>query len=264
MTMQSSTLRPGLLVSLATRINGGVSYSKRTIESAHLTSEGAERARWETERTIADAEEFDRAKVARSKARNMVTGVCAASAFGLLCPESRVSDLEEAVSAARRIADEFNAGARLSRVSVYVITGRIAPDDVEAVRAINSEVRELLAAMADGVRSLDPKAIRDAADRARNLGAMLSPEAAARVSRAIEVARSAARKIVKAGEQAAGVIDAAVVRAITDQRVAFLDFDDAEEVAPAEPAVDGRALDLAPVAEMMAAPAVPQFAFEME
>jgi hypothetical protein len=250
MAITSNTLRPGLLVSLKTTVHGNVSYQRRVIEADHVVNGGAKRASWETERTISDPEEHEAAATARSKASSLVRAICARSAFGLLCPESSEPELEKAIAAAREVAEEFNNKARLSRVTVYVITGRIAPDDVEAVRAINSEVRDLLAEMSEGIRNLDVKAVRDAAGRAKNLGSMLSPDAEARIQIAIEAARSAARKIVKAGEQAAQEIDRVAIKRITEARTAFLDLEDAREVAT--PQETSRALDLMPAASVSA------------
>lgn len=244
MTIRTSTLRPGLLVSLKTHINGNVTYTKRTIEAAHVTKGGLEKAKWETERTVSDPKELEAAKTARSKAAQLIRSVCAHSAFGLLCPDTAEDDLEQAIADARAVADEFNARAKLSRVSVYVITGRIAPDDVEAVRAINSEVRDLLDDMKQGVKNLDIKSIREAANKARNLGSMLSPDAEARIKIAIEAARKAARQIAKAGETAAVEVDRFAMRKITEQRTAFLDLDSSGEIAT--PKAEGRSLDLSP------------------
>jgi hypothetical protein len=245
--MKTSTLRPGLLVSLKSSVRGNVRYHKRTLESRRVTKSGQEKERWETERTIDDKAEHEAAQQARTAARLCITGVCAWSAFGLLCPEDRSDELESAIAEARQIADVFNATAKLTRLHVYVITGRIAPDDVEAVRAINSEVRDLLEDMSRGVANLDVKAVREAANKARSIGMMLSPDASARIQIAIDTARSAARKIVKAGEQAARQIDKRAVRLIVEQRTAFLDFDQEQEVAT--PTVPGRVLDLLPMME---------------
>ncbi len=55
------------------------------------------------------------------------------------------------------LADEFNATARLTRLYVNVIAGRIAPDDVEAVKAINSEVRDLLVGRFHGSNHMSNK-----------------------------------------------------------------------------------------------------------
>ena len=242
--MKTSTLRPGLLVSLKTSVRGNVSYSKQVIEAEHRLETGEEKARWEMVRTIVDPDEHEKAKKARSKAASLVRSVCALSAFGLLCPEADAGKLEKALEAARKVVDDFNDDAKLSRVGVYVISGRIAADDVEAVKAINSEIKELLETMAQGVATLDVKAIRDAASRAKEIGQMLSPDAQARVTIAVETAREAAKKIVKAGETAAREVDESAVRKITEQRTAFLDLDDAKEIAA--PAVSGLALDLAP------------------
>ncbi len=258
--INTSTLRPGLLVGLSTSISGNVRYRTQTLEEEHLTEDGAEAARWETERTITDPAEYEAAKKARSKARNSIVRVCAASAFGLLCPEDKVADLEAGLAEARATAERFNATATVTRLSVNVLTGRIASDDVEAVKAINSEVRDLLSQMERGIQKVDVQAIREAADKAKALGSMLSPDAAERVQAAIDVARAQARQLVKAGEQAATAIDEAAIRKITESRVAFLDFDEGLEVKA--PEAVGLGLDLMPEEEAQA-PAVPA-AHELE
>lgn len=259
--MQTSTLRPGLLVSLKTSIRGNVSYDHRDIEREHLTDDGGLVAKWETERTVADPAEYELAVKVRSKVRSVIRSTCAHSAFGLLCPQKSADELDKAITEARRIADDFNASASMTRVHVYVIGGRIAADDVEAVRAINSEVRDLLATMTEGIRSLDVSAVRDAADRARDIGRMLSPDAQTRIQGAIEAARGAARKIVKAGEQAAEEIDQRTIQRIAEARTAFLDLEPAAEIAA--PAAEARALDFEPMSEIKSAPA-PQTTLETE
>jgi hypothetical protein len=88
------------------------------------------------------------------------------------------------------------------------------------------------------------KTIRDAASKARELGMMLNPSAQARVQIAIDTARSAAKRIVAAGEAASIAVDQYSIRQITEQRTAFLDLSD--EVAVARPASDARAIDFAP------------------
>lgn len=244
MSINTSTLRPGLLVSLKTSVVGNVSYNKRDLEQNHSTEDGALKAKWETERTISDPVEHEAAQKARGRAQSLIRSVCAVSAFGLLCPESDTDVLDKAIADARKVADEFNAGAKLTRLHLYIIAGRIAPDDVEAVKAINSEVTDLLDAMTRGLQNLDVKAVRDAASRAKNVGSMLSPDAAARIQIAIDTARASAKKIVQAGEQAAAEIDLSAIRRITEQRTAFLDLDQQGDVAA--PAAEGRALDMTP------------------
>lgn len=242
--LMTSTLRPGLLVGLKTSISGNVRYQTTELEAAHFTGEGFQKSRWETEKQVTDPVEHEAAKAARSAARNKVAAICANSAFGLLCPQSRESELERAIAEAQEIAAAFNATARYTRVSVYAITGRIADDDVEAVRAINSEVRSLLDRMEDGVRNLDAAEIRKAAFAARSIGAMLSSSAVQRVAVAITAARDAAKAIVKAGETAAITVDQAALKKIAESRMAFLDLDEAQEVAA--PVAAGRALDFEP------------------
>ena len=188
----------------------------------------------------------------------MIRRVCAVTTFGLLCPEDKRPELDSAIGKAQALAAEFNAGATLTRVSVFVIAGRIAPDDVEAVRAINSEVRSLMTAMEQGLRNLDVKIVREAANRAKSIGRMLAPEAADRIKSAVDSAREAARKIVKAGEEAAVVIDAAAIRKITESRMMFLDLDELDVAALAAPNALGRAIDLEPELPLATTPKLVQ------
>lgn len=244
-------LRPGILVSLKTSITGNRSYSTQEIEGQHITNEGEERSRWETTRIVTDPEEYTSAAQARGKARSMVSAVCSQSAFGLLCPESREAELRQAVRDARKVANEFNDKATLSRVSVNVVFGRVAQDDVEAVRAISGEMQDLMQAMENGIQSSDVNAVRNAAYKLKSVSQMLSEGAREQAEQAIAVARAAASKIVKAGEEAAIEIDTVAVQKIATARMTFLDIDDAmitgEVAAPAVDAARAIEFDVTPV-----------------
>jgi len=237
----SNTLRPGLLVALNTSVKGNVFYVKNTLEAEHET-EGGLKAKWETERTITDAAEFERASQVRSKARALVTSVCTKTAFGLLCPETGAPDLDRAADEARKLCEDFNREAKLTRVHCFVLTGRVASDDVKAVQAISGEVRDLIADMKEGLEALDVEKIRKSANELKQIGNMLSPEAQVRIELAVKAVREQARKIVKAGETAAITIDQRAIATLNEARTAFLDLDPAREVA--EPILVGRELDL--------------------
>ena len=243
MVLSSTTLRPGLLVSLKTKVTGNVKYDKQVIEAEHVTRDGAQKARWETERTVFDPVEHERAVKAQGKARSIVTSICAKSDFGLLCPKDRAGQLEQAIAEARKVANEFNGTANLSRLSVFIVTGEVADNDVEAVRAINSEVSDLLKTMESGVKNLDAEVIRAAATKAKGLGSMLTNDAKERIQVAIDVARKAARQIVKAGTEAAQEIDTATIRKIAAQRTMFLDLDETD-MAVAKPQAEARAIEM--------------------
>lgn len=241
-----STLRPGLLVSLAIRIAGNVTYKTKDLEHRHREDDGTERARWETERIVQNAAELRRAEKVRSAARQLVSKTCARSSFGLLCPTAWEKDLHSNIAEARRLAAEFNARARCTEVGVYAIVGRVAQDDVEAARAINMEVRGLMKEMTEGLKNLDAKRVREAAGRARSVGMMLSDEAGARVKVAIEAARASARKIVKAGDAVSAEIDKEAIKKISQVRTAFLDFSEEGSILPTAPKASGRAVDFVP------------------
>jgi len=241
-----ATLRPGLLIRARTTVKGNVKYKTLELEQDHITEEGEGRARWETERTTKDPEEQKRASKVRSAARSKIQAACVkAGDFGLMCPVEREVQLREAVRAARKLAEDFNETATWTYVGVTVMIGRVSNDDVEAVRAINEQVRDLVSAMSDGVKALDPTAIRKAANEARTLGKMLEPNASDRVKKAIEVARATARSIVKAGEGAAVEVDNVAIERLEEARVSFLDIEVAAPVETAEG--EGRGVDLGEV-----------------
>lgn len=241
--MSTTVIRPGLLVALSSALAGGVTYARVDLDAGQ--TEGTEHvARWETTRVIKDPAEHERASQARSKATAEIRKVCSSTAFGLLCPEADEPLLDAAIARARAIVAEHNATAEHTTIEVRAFKGRIVASDMEAARAIGSEVASLIAGMNDAIDRLDPKAIRDAATKAREMSAMLSPELSAKVSEAIETARKAARVIVKRVEkdgEAAAVVLADIQRGgIEKARIAFLDLDGDAPAAdgPALPAVN--------------------------
>lgn len=246
MPVRIPTLRPSLLVSLSSRIKGNCTYRTNDIERDHIDYDGSRKAKWETERTVSDPAEYEEAVKVRCEARNIVTRVCATSAHGLLCLLDNRQALLDAIDQARDLAASFNSRATMTRVEVTAIVGEIAQSDVQAIRAINSEITDLLEAMETGVRKLDPAAIRDAAKRAKALTAVCTPGASEKLQDAIDKARLAARKLVKSGEVAAEEVNAEAIRQITASRLAFLDIDEAPLQVEVSTVAPSRALDLPP------------------
>ncbi len=246
MPLTTSTLRPGLLVALKTSISGNVKYFKKTIESDRTLDTGERMAKWETERLIELPEEHAEAVELRSKARKLISGICAQTEFGLLCPESQADRLDIAMTRARSLVEEFNGRAKRTRVNFFMLCGKINPDDVEAVRAINSEISELLVTMARGLEKLDVAEVRKAAERVAKIAIVLAPDAQARVQDAVDAARATARKIVKAGETVAQEIDTQTIALLARTQAAFLDLDIGGDVAA--PEAEARAIDLEPEA----------------
>ncbi len=244
------TIKPGLLIALRSTVTGGVSYSRRDLlvdDASMPAQEGAAASKWETTRVIQDPEEFTRAGKARSAAVALVRGVCVATSFGLLCPSDREEALGQAFEKARAIQVEFNASANYTRFDLHMMRGCIAASDEQAVRTINAELAGLVGELTNGIDKLDPKAIRDAADRARQLAAMLSPEREKVVSEAVAAARAAAREIVKRvekkGEDASIVLRDIRRGALEVARITFLDMEDSAPTGEALPAVNVQRFD---------------------
>jgi len=221
MQVITSTIKPGMLVSLKTTISGlNVSYHRRVIEAEHVTADGKLQASWETDKLVLDAAEHDLAKKARADARNAISAACVHSDFGLLCPMENEEKLNAAIAKATDIIAAFNKQAKFSKISVYALTGKIEVNDVQAVAGINSEIRDLLMDMESGVTNGDVRLIREAANKARGFMPMLVAEPAAFLESAIEMVRDVARAIVKDGS-APEVLRAESVMAINDAMGTF-------------------------------------------
>jgi soluble cytochrome b562 len=259
------------LVSLKTTLRGGVAYERVDLVTGDKLPDGAEVSEWKTKRTIEDKEEHDAATKCRTQARSLITKVCSNTSFGLLCPNDQEGALDAAVKAARQLMDNFNDTSKHARVGLWVIKGRVASDDAEAARAITQEIAELTVKMSAGIQAFDPKAIREAADRARELSSMLSDEKQAKVSAAIEQARKAARTIVKRiekeGEDRNTVMLDIQRGQIESARVAFLDMSGEMIEVEALPAVNAQRfadLDVSDAEPATIAPAAPTRQMEVE
>jgi hypothetical protein len=201
-----------------------VSYTRRDIEAG---SEGeTATSTWETTRTIEDQAEHALAGTVRMAARNRIGKVCCHTAFGLLCPEDRIEDLEVAIREARTMVDGFNATARHATLSIYVLPGRIARDDQAATEAILGEATDLLQAMEQGIAKADVTAIRAAASKAKAIEGMLSQGVASTLDEGIRAARKVARQVVrrveKQGEDLAKVIADLDSGAVSRSRMALV------------------------------------------
>lgn len=242
MSSEIRAIRPGVLVSLKTRIRGNVKYQKRDIEYAHTDEYGYQRSAWETHKIVFDPAEQTRASQVCSRSRYLVARLCASTDHGLLCPDDRVEQLNDAIAEARALAAEFNASSVYTSVEVNVVRGRVVADDMETARAIFAEQERFLQEIAEGLQRLDVKEVRAICKRALSAGQILSPNANATVKAAVAAARGACNRIVEAGEQVAVEIDQATLDTISMARNSFLDFD-FEEVEVEQPTLGGRAVD---------------------
>jgi hypothetical protein len=260
MSIRVSTLKPGLLVHINTSIKGNVSYFKTEGETL-IRDDGSEYTDWETERTIKDPKEQKLATEIRSKARWIVSAVCVPTEHGLLCPQDNRAALDEAFDKATALCVEFNRTSKTTRLKFNALAGFIADDDVKAMKAINSEVRDLINEMKTGIENCDVERVRDAAQRTKKIANMMPAQLQERIDTLVKDVRAQAKRLVEAGEQAATAIDAATLNKLASARTAFLDIEDAAPVGEAADTT-GRALDLGPACETAPAPA--QAARELE
>lgn len=225
MTEKVRCLRPGVLVVMSTSIKGNKSYIVDQVEDEHTDAEGQLRAKWETTKLIADPVEHKLAVQTRGKVRSLITGVCVKSDFGYICPDERKDELQKRIDEAEKLTDAFNENSELSQLKFYVLRGQVAQDDVQAARALSSELQELVEKMQDGFAKMDADGVRDAANKMVSIGQMLSPDAKRQVDGTVKAVRAMCRQIKKAGDEIAIEIDDVVLDKLAAARTSFLNVD---------------------------------------
>jgi len=237
--MKMQTLRPGYWVILNTTIaSKNVKYNRVELEAEHITDEGTQRAKWEQTRVVLDPAEQKAGIQARGLARSAIIKPCSWNEFGYMVSEENLPKLREAEIEAKRIAEEFNRTAALTRVNVYVIAAKVASNDVEAMEKINGELREYFDDIQSAVKALDYEAIRENVTRLAKMEGMLSDDVRESTNAAIKAGRKIANDIAKAvrekAEVAAIKIDSELTTKIETARAMFLDLDAVAEVATPE------------------------------
>lgn len=228
--LEIARIKPGLLVSVKTRQHGGVSYTKRDIEAPRVTESGAQVSRWETDKFVYDPDETERAQQVANRARYLVTRNCVKTEMQqLLCPNDRRDELRAAIAEARELVAEFNASASFTEIQIDVWVGEIVDNGVDAAQQIFASQQAFMAEMIDGLKEMDPKKVRAAINKSRDLGQMMSGQANQMVIEATRVAEAARQRIIAAGEKAIVALDLEAIAKIGSVRNSFLDFNYAVE-----------------------------------
>jgi hypothetical protein len=292
-TPRTIKVRPGLLVTLSTRLEGGVEYRREDLEQE---MQGAsERTEWKTEKVVADKAEHEAATRVRGRVRSLVRSACCWSPFGLICPtdtqqscsgcerplaecgcdvpqptDSLALDLR--IREAHALCEEFNAGAQHTRVRFATMRGRIAENTREAVQAVREEIQILLGELQQAIGAGEVQGIRDVAQKATQMGRLLEEGTEARtvLDRAVKESRRVATELVKRVEEgataAAEILATANVSLIAMARHTFGD-DELGDIAEGGPSLPSTALarfgDLGEdYVEPPPAPVIPEFTEE--
>jgi hypothetical protein len=250
-------IRPGYLISLKTSIQGGPRYTHNPLESSAASSDGPEIEKFITTKTTEDPEEYKRAVKLRGKARGLVESVLIPSDFGLLCLKAKKERYDEALKEAKEYIEFFNNTSRTCHIAIRSIAGEIVESDTEANQSIVGELRDLLTTVQNGVTEMDVKKIRAAADKLKDVGAMLDEDNQRKVVGAVKEAREVANQIAKMARKKATDIGDYVqtikLKAVDEARFTFLDMDGPAEVSgDALPMAPGRVLDIEPEAKVEA------------
>lgn len=242
----SVKIRPGILVTLSTSIEGGIQYERIDLK-AERADDGALIEEWETQKTTEDPEEYEEAVKVRQKVRSLVKSCCVWTPFGMICPHDEVANLDRAFREAAERVEAFNADAQTCRVVYRSLRGEIAEDQVESIQSIREHVGALVSEMQSALRDGDVASIRDCASQATQMGRLLEQDSDARglLGRAVKAARSAAREIVrkveKQGDSLVSVLNEANLSAVSQARFVFLEADALER--PVSPKLDATEYD---------------------
>jgi vacuolar-type H+-ATPase subunit H len=183
-------------------------------------------SRWETDKFVYDPNETERAQQTANRARYLVTRHCVKTEMQqLLCPNDRRDELREAIVEARELVADFNSSASFTEIQIDVWVGEIVDNGVDAAQQIFASQQSFLAEMIEGLKEMDPKKVRAAINKSRDLGQMMSGQANEMVREATRAAEAARQRIISAGENAIVALDLEAIAKIGSVRNSFLDFD---------------------------------------
>lgn len=209
-TARPISLRPGYLVALTTRLEGGVEYTREELDHQRIgPQEEGEQVRWQTEKRITDVEEMAEAVRVRGRVRDRVKSACIWTPFGLICPADQIEALDARIAECHAMVATFNATAVHTRVRFpEPLRGRIAEDTRQAVAAVREEIQTLVGEMQAAMASARVESIRDVAQRATQMGRLLEQGTEARtvLERAVKESRRLATELVKRVEDGADAI----------------------------------------------------------
>lgn len=221
-------LRPGFLVCFSTRVENGVEHLKSQVREEVLP-DGAVRKEWQAATIIHDPEEFKAVSVLRSRVRNIMKGVTTNTGFALMCPREDEQRLSAAITEMDALALGWNETSKVYKLRVSTVLAEIAENKADAIKAIKSEVVDLLARMEAATRAGSVRDIRAAANEAAQKVALLdleSEDGDDEIAQALAVARGVARKIVKrvekGGEDLAAVLEQQNLEPIAAARLRFI------------------------------------------
>lgn len=220
-------LKPGLLLSLATRLEGGVIYS--TEDLAHEVNGTEERTEWKTEKRVADVAELGRATRIRGRVRSLIRSACTVTPFGLICATDNEPTLDMRIAEAQGLCDDFNANAAHTQVQFRTLRGRIAENTREAIQAVRGEIQTLLGELQEALTAGQVTGIREVAQRATQMGRLLEEGTEARsvLERAVKESRRVATEMVKRVEEGAAataeILAAANLKLVSTARHTFSD-----------------------------------------
>lgn len=230
-------IKAGYLVSSKTTLCGGVHFTR----TEYNKNKEGERAvtKWKTTKVIDSPDEYRRGEEIRNRINYLVYRVCVLTSFGLLCPSKKKKELEEAIAEGAKLARDYNRTARYSRITPYIFWTQILNDNEDNLKALSSEIREMLDTMKDGILNIGKKPLKDsikeikkAADKAKRLTEVLDDSYTGKINVAVEEARKAAREItkrvIKKNESIEEVLKSINTKAIAAARFAFIDTNEKE------------------------------------
>lgn len=251
--MRVLKLKPSLFIIHTVKHTSGLSYRQ---EGREERQEGrSEITTYTGIKTIADVDEYKRARAVRAQIETKLTGkeglgaVKSAFAGGLFAPDTpqtweRLQTLQDEITT---ILDDFRATARIEQITSRIIVFKIMGENRMLLESITDQIIEALENMREAVASADPKRIRKALQDARGLPAILPPAQSAALGALMNDLSSRARKITKlAGEQGANLDQWTALSDTAPIDAAALElFDEAGTIeADNLPIIDSGSLDI--------------------
>jgi hypothetical protein len=193
----------GTLVTELVSLKGGIHYDRKYEDS--YFDDNAEIRQWKTVSRIDNPQERLDAQRLRGKIYQLVRSCCVKTPVGLICDDSRKSELIKALQEVKKERDQFNKQAKTCRVTTHHACFEVKSDNHETISAIMEQIAEVASNVNCAITQDDEKTLQQTPRKwlkgMKPSAILLLPEA----ERNAIIARARAELIRKAIREIKGV-----------------------------------------------------------
>lgn len=192
--MDIRNLPPSALVAVDVSHRGGCHYSHKN-EVVEATAAGGLVKTYDGTVLLDDPDEYKRAAKIQNGIKRAFSKVGRHSAVGIICPVTKLDDIEVLDTVFSAKVAEFNRDARFTRLDYTCLSFKIEGDNVKILGSLLDGLGDKLAELEKALKSLEPQSIREVLASMTGYLEMLPTEAQVVLGNALKGAKKTADTI---------------------------------------------------------------------